>query len=45
MKFLLEDSDDDDFGDWDWEDEIGDFIKCYNVLRLEVNVVNIFGKC
>lgn len=45
MKFFLEDSDDEDFDGWDWEDEIGDFMKCYNVLKLEVYVLNIIGKC
>lgn len=38
------DSDDEDFGEWDWEDETGDFTKRYNASRAEVNVANTSGK-
>ena len=44
VKSSSEDSDGDDFGDWDWEDETGDFTKRYNASRSEVNVANTFGK-
>ncbi|XP_078357842.1 serine/threonine-protein kinase RIO1-like [Oculina patagonica] len=39
-----EDSEDDDFGEWDWEDETGDFTKRYNASRSEVSVTNTSGK-
>lgn len=38
------DSEIEDFGDWDWEDEAGDFTKRYNASRSEVNVSNTSGK-
>ena len=44
VKSSSEDSDDDDFGEWDWEDETGDFTKRYNASRSEVNVTNTSGK-
>lgn len=46
MKLLFSDNDSEseDFGEWDWEDEMGDFMKWYNVLRFEINVMNFFGK-
>ena len=44
VKSLSEESDDGDFGEWDWEDETGDFTKRYNASRSEVNVMNTSGK-
>lgn len=44
VKSSSEDSDDEDFGEWDWEDETGDFTKRYNSSRSEVNVTNTSGK-
>ncbi|KAK2555338.1 Serine/threonine-protein kinase RIO1 [Acropora cervicornis] len=38
------DSEIEDYGDWDWEDEAGDFTKRYNASRSEVNVSNTSGK-
>lgn len=38
------DSEMEDYGDWDWEDEAGDFTKRYNASRSEVNVSNTSGK-
>ena len=35
---------DEDFGEWDWEDESGDFTKRYNASKSEVNVSNTSGK-
>ena len=35
---------DEDFGEWDWEDETGDFTKRYNASKSEVNVNNTSGK-
>ena len=35
---------DEDFGEWDWEDETGDFTKHYNASKSEVNVSNTSGK-
>lgn len=35
---------DEDFGEWDWEDETGDFTKRYNASKSEVNVSNTSGK-
>ena len=35
---------DGDFGEWDWEDETGDFTKRYNASKSEVNVSNTSGK-
>ena len=35
---------DEDFGEWDWEDESGDFTKRYNASKSEVNVGNTSGK-
>lgn len=44
VKSSSEDSDDEDFGEWDWEDETGDFTKRYNASRSEVSVTNTSGK-
>ena len=44
VKSSSEDSDNDDFGEWDWEDESGDFTKRYNASRSLVNVANASGK-
>lgn len=44
VKSSSEDGDDDDFGEWDWEDETGDFTKRYNASRSEVNVTNTSGQ-
>ena len=38
------DSEMEDYGDWDWEDEAGDFTKRYNASRSVVNVSNTSGK-
>ncbi|XP_068739884.1 serine/threonine-protein kinase RIO1-like [Montipora capricornis] len=38
------DSASEDFGEWDWEDETGDFTKRYNASRCEINVTNSSGK-
>jgi len=46
VKSSSEDSDcgDEDFEEWDWEDETGDFTKRYNASRSECNVTNTSGK-
>ena len=38
------DSEEEDFGEWDWEDETGDFTKRYNASKAEFNVTNTSGK-
>ncbi|PFX27873.1 Serine/threonine-protein kinase RIO1 [Stylophora pistillata] len=40
VKSSSEDSDDEDFDGWDWEDETGDFTKRYNASKSEVHVSN-----
>ncbi|CAH3138329.1 unnamed protein product [Pocillopora meandrina] len=44
VKSSSEDSDDEDFDGWDWEDETGDFTKRYNASKSEVHVSNTTGK-
>ena len=44
VKSSSEDSNDEDFGEWDWEDETGDFTKRYNASKSEVSVSNTSGK-
>ncbi|KAJ7337230.1 Serine/threonine-protein kinase RIO1 [Desmophyllum pertusum] len=44
VKSSSEDSNDEDFDEWDWEDETGDFTKRYNASRSDVYVTNNSGK-